>query len=108
MLKSHRTSLMTERDCVPAVPRECCLEFYKMGSDVFEDKIVQRAELAIDDFRVRNDGLKVSDFSLENQIAAGVELKPAQLSLSTLPYADRLAYEASRLSEYVKVNTKND
>ncbi len=84
------------------------MEHYTMVNDIFDGKIVQRADFAIDDFRTRNDGLRVSDFSLENQIAAGVDLKSVSLSLSTLPYADRLAYEAERFSEYVKANSNRE
>ena len=97
---------MEQRKEIDPEPRECCMEHFIMVNDTFDGKIVQRADLAIDDFRTRNDGLKVAYFSLENQIESGVDLKSVSLNLSTLPLADRLSYEAERLSEYVKANSK--
>lgn len=107
-IRSHCEEMLSPRPEIKDVPvRECCYEYISVVSDEFNGRIVKRSEFMIDDARIRNAGFKCSDFALENQIAAGVDLKPAHVSLSTLPYADRMAFEASRLDEFIKSQSSN-
>lgn len=68
------------------------------SEDVVIDGVqVRRAIYAVDDPEHRFDGLKADDFSLTNQIAAGVDLKHSLCCPSNFAAADALVDAAQRL-----------
>lgn len=105
-VKSHAQSLLI--DVKPAVKCRFVCEFFSSVDDMFDGVAVKRSDFVTDDCRTRFDGLTVNDFALSNQLSAGVNLKPAQVRMSLLGEADRTAFEASLLTEFLSKNTKKE
>lgn len=105
-VKSHAQSLFI--DVKPVVKYRFVCEFFSSVEDMFDGIAVKRSDFIADDCRTRFDGLSVNDFALSNQISSGVKLQPAQVRMSILGEADRTAFEASLLSEFLSKNNKSE
>lgn len=105
-VQSHAQSLLL--DVKPVVKCRFVSEFFSSVDDMFDGVAVKRSEFITDDCRTRFDGLTVNDFAISNQISAGVKLQPAYIRMSILGEADRTAFEASLLSEFLSKNVKQE
>lgn len=83
--------------CRDKFPRPKCDVDYAQTSLVLSvtkenvnGRLLPVSSYVTDDPRKRYDGLKVSDFSLENLLELGTTLNPVSINASTLLMADRL------------------
>jgi hypothetical protein len=74
------------------------VEYLKQVPDLVEGRQLSRSEVAFDDSRTRYKGLSALDFCLENQLAAGVDLKFSQVSMSQFQAVDACFANVVKLS----------
>ena len=63
-------------------------------------QIVKQIKYVSDDSSHRYDGLKASDFELANQIAAGVQLVPVKLTMSSFDAVGYAVHQIEKIADF--------
>lgn len=84
--------------CVP--PNNSIVELLSTDDVVIDGVQVKQASYVCDDSGHRFDGLKASDFALENLIAAGVDLKMTFCRPNSLGAVSSMEYELQKMLDY--------
>lgn len=66
------------------------VEYLKVEKELFEGRPISKGVIVVDDSSKRYDGLKCSDFALENQLDAGVNMSEVKFSESKLQIVERI------------------
>lgn len=84
----------------PPLPNDVCVELLSSEDSLVDGVQCKVSKYVVDDSAHRFDGLKCSDFALENLQAAGVDLRMQFCRPSSLSAVDSLEYEAFRMYDY--------
>lgn len=78
------------------------VEYLKQVPELVEGRQLSKSEVAFDDSRTRYKGLNAMDFCIENQLAAGVDLKSAKVSMSQFQAVDACFANVVKLTTNLK------
>lgn len=96
-IKFHHSDSVVQSIAIP-VASYIKIEYLKQEPELVEGRQLSRSVLAFDDSAHRYDGLSAMDFCLENQLAAGVDLKSASVSMSQFQAVDACFSNVVKLS----------
>lgn len=70
--------------------------------DPTTNRIIRKSEYKTIDRQKEMEHFRCSDFSLENMLSIGVDIKPTKLSSSGLAMLDNMEYQVSKMSADIK------
>lgn len=70
--------------------------------DPVTNRIIRKSEYKTIDRQKEMENYRCSDFSLENMLSVGVDIKPTKLNSSGFAMLDNIEYQVSKMSEDIK------
>lgn len=105
-IEFHHSDLRTlKRPEMPTIV--CKVEYLTTEPCLVDGRQLSQSKFAVDDSSDRYKGLTALDFCLENQLAAGVNLKSAFVQPSNFAAVDSALPNVIKLSESISNNIKS-